>query len=299
MYHLARLIPAIERIPLPFTRDQLMLLMIAVNLIFLGLDTYLAHVANQALRPNEWIPILFGPIGGGLLLIAGLIALKQRLLAISIATLVLLASAVVGFLGAYLHLIRGILPTAPAGQQVTLNLLVWAPPILAPLMFAIVGILGLSAAWPETPADSGRLKLWRDRYLQLPYSKTQAYFYIVSMASLAALISSVLDHGRHNFENPWVWLPVVVGVFATVVAAGMGYIDQPSHFDLWVYVAAMVLLIVLGLIGLGLHIQADLTASGSFVLERFLRGAPVLAPMLFADVGALGLLVLLDPNEEV
>jgi len=33
--------------------------------------------------------------------------------------------------------------------------------------------------------------------------------------------------------------------------------------------------------------------------ERFLRGAPFLAPMLFANMGTLGLIALLDPREDL
>jgi hypothetical protein len=33
------------------------------------------------------------------------------------------------------------------------------------------------------------------------------------------------------------------------------------------------------------------------VPERFLRGAPIMAPMLFANMGLIGLIVLLDPLE--
>jgi hypothetical protein len=31
--------------------------------------------------------------------------------------------------------------------------------------------------------------------------------------------------------------------------------------------------------------------------ERFIRGAPILAPLLFADIASLGIVVLLDPDE--
>jgi hypothetical protein len=41
----------------------------------------------------------------------------------------------------------------------------------------------------------------------------------------------------------------------------------------------------------------DLTAAGAFVVERFIRGAPFLAPLLFANMGSLGLFVLLGPDE--
>lgn len=59
----------------------------------------------------------------------------------------------------------------------------------------------------------------------------------------------------------------------------------------------MVLLILVGVIGFLLHIQTDLTAQRAIVPERFLRGAPFLAPMLFANMGLVGLITLLDPVE--
>lgn len=59
----------------------------------------------------------------------------------------------------------------------------------------------------------------------------------------------------------------------------------------------MILLILVGVIGLVLHINENLIAQGTIVIERFLRGSPFLAPMLFANMGALGLIVLLDPEE--
>lgn len=300
MYHLATVFPPAYRIRrLPLSRDQLVLLMIAINQIFLGIDTYLAHSANLTIRPNEWIPILFGPAAGALLLLAGLIALRRRSLATVIATLTLLASIIVGLLGAYLHLQRGLLPSAPPGQRISIDLLVWAPPILGPLIFSLVGILGISAAWIEDPPDSGSLILLGGRRIQLPYPKTQAYFYIVSMAALATVISSVLDHARLNFTDPWLWLPAVAGIFGTVAAAMLGAIDRPTRPDLITYTAAMLLLIVVGMIGAVLHVKADLIAQGTIVLERFLRGAPVLAPLLFSNVGLLGLIVLLDPTEPI
>jgi hypothetical protein len=298
MYYLARLFPSLEKVRLPLSRDQVMLLMAATNEIFLGIDIYLAHSISGTIVPNEWIPIIFGPVAGILLLLAGLLALRNRPLATVFATLVFISSIGVGLLGAYFHIIRAILPNAPAGERVTVNLLVWAPPVLGPLTFSLVGLIGISAAWVEHPPDSGVLDLLRGLRLRLPYSKTQAYLFMVGMGSLATVISSVLDHARTNFENPWLWLPTMVGVFATVVAVALGAVDRPGRGDLITYVAAMVVMILVGLLGSILHINENLTAQGTIMGERFLAGAPFLAPMLFADMGALGLIALLDPREK-
>lgn len=297
MYHLATIFPPVRRVGrLPLSRDQLMLLMAAINQLFLALDIYLAHGLNGQIRTNEWIPIIFGVIAGVLLLLAGILAFRNRPLATIIANLVFVASIIIGILGIYFHIARTTVPGSPLSSQ-TVNLLIWAPPVLGPFVFALVGVLGISAAWVEEPSDSGRLRLLGNRHIQMPYSKTRAYFFIVSIGVLVTLISSVLDHARLNFENRWVWLPIMAGIFATIAAFALGVIRQASRGDLVIYMAAMILLILVGIIGFVLHLNSNLVAQGTIVVERFLRGSPTLAPLLFANMGGLGLLVLLEPGE--
>lgn len=59
----------------------------------------------------------------------------------------------------------------------------------------------------------------------------------------------------------------------------------------------MLLLILVGVIGALLHVLTNLTSGGVIVTERFIRGAPFLAPLLFANMGALGLISILDPQK--
>jgi len=298
MDYLSTAFPAIRLIRrLPLTRDQLMLLMAAVNEVFLGVDIYLAHSISGTITAREWIPIIFGPSAGALLLLAGLISLRRRTAASILATVVLLSSMGVGFLGAYFHLVRAILPTAPLGERVSVALLVWAPPILGPLTFTLVGLLGISAAWIEDPLDSGVLRLPGNLRLDLPYSKTRALLFMVGLGTMATLVSSVLDHARTGFENPWLWVPTAAGTFGSIVAVGLGAIERPRRADILVFAGTMALLMLVGVTGAVLHILRNLTAEGAIVGERFLRGAPFLAPLLFANMGALGLIALVKPGE--
>jgi hypothetical protein len=298
MYPLEVLFPRLRDIRIPVTRDQAMLGMAALTLIILGGETYLSHLISGTIVPYEWIPIIFGPIAGIFLLAAGLLAVRNRALATLIASIVFVLSIAVGVLGAFFHTIRAILPYAAPGDQVSIPLLVWAPPILGPLTFSLVGLIGLSAAWIEHPPNSGTLILLGDRKLKLPYSETRAYFFITSLAALATMISSVLDHARTDFTNPWLWVPTAVGVFAVAVAFFLGTLEKPSRADLFTYLTAMTLLIIVGVVGLILHVNQNLTTQGVIVGERFIRGAPFLAPLLFTTIGAIGLIALMNPREK-
>lgn len=298
MSHLNEALPLTRRWPAPLSRDQLMLLLASVNQLFLGLDTWLAHSISGTIRPWEWTPIVFGPVAGLLLLAAGLIALRWRGPAMGIAFATLLASVAVGLAGSYLHAMRAVLPAAPLGEQVAISLLVWAPPVLAPMVFALVGVLGMSAAWIERPPDSGRLALPGDFYLPMPFSKTRGYYLLVGLGILASLVTSVLDHARTGFASGWVWLALAVATFGAVAALALGLTARPSVADLRVYVAAMGLLMVVGAVGAILHVEANLVGESVVVLERFIRGAPFLAPLLFADMGLLGLIAMMAPHEQ-
>lgn len=281
---------------MPQTRDQLMLAMVALNELFLGLEIYLAHGANGTIIPGEWLPIYYGLSSGILLTLAGLLATRHRTAASVIATATLVGSAMIGFLGVYFHLARAVLPAAPAGERLTLNLLVWAPPALGPLAYSLAGLLGISAAWDESPPTSGRLVIYKEHAIRLPYSKTRAYIFTVGMGTLSALVSSVLDHARTGFEGAWLWYAAAIGVFGTVVPVAYAAIDRPSRIDSFTYIVAMFFLIGTGVLGSFLHVRSDLVFEHIVVLERFLRGAPPLAPLLFSNLGMLGLIALLDPE---
>ncbi|HBG74404.1 MAG: hypothetical protein A2X25_13885 [Chloroflexi bacterium GWB2_49_20] len=297
MYHLEMAVPAIKRLRIPFSRDQLMLLMVAFNELMLSVEIYVAHSTSGTITSKEWIPIIFGPIAAAILGLAGLISLRKRVLAMTLAIPTLFASLLVGLLGVYFHFVRAVLPYAPFGQQANVPLFIWAPPILAPLTFALVAAIGLMAIWVENPVDSGNLVLFKGMRARLPFSKTRGYYFFVSLGLLATLISSVLDHARTNFSNPWLWVPTAAGIFGTVIALLMGVFEKPSPRDIRVYIGILTLIILVGVTGVVLHLLTNLTSAGVFVGERFMRGAPILAPLLFADLAGFGLIVSLDPDE--
>ncbi len=293
---LAEALPHVGQTRFWLSRDQWFLLLAALNQVFIALDAYLAHSISGALKPNEWIPVVFGVIAGVGLLASGWVARRNRPLASALATIILVFSVAVGLLGVAFHLNRTALDSGLVSLEAVTSL-IWAPPVVGPLFFVLIGVLGISAAWVEAPPDSGALTLIGSRKVQMPYSKTRAYMLITAIFIIATLIGSVLDHARIRFEDPWVWLPVSAGLFGFATCMFLGAIKTPSRGDIVVHLTAMLMLLLVGVIGLLLHAEASLTAEGRIVLERFLRGSPLMAPLLFCNVGLMGLLALLDPAE--
>jgi hypothetical protein len=82
------------------------------------------------------------------------------------------------------------------------------------------------------------------------------------------------------------------------VAVSLAWVREMRRSDLLIFCLSMFLLTVVGATGLALHVDANLKAQGTIVGERFLHGAPFLAPLLYANMGMLGLITLLDPSEE-
>jgi hypothetical protein len=297
MYLAAEIVPAVRRVRVPVSRDQAMMLLLAVMQIGMGIEAFTGHEMSGTIVPNEWIPIVYGPLAGLVLIAAGLLARRHALTGRLVAAGVFVTSIGVGLLGAFFHMRRATAWAAPPGQRFSLDLLIWAPPVIAPLMFALIGVLGLSSVWAEEPAGSGVLRLWGEHRLRLPLSKTRAFFLWVGLAMLATVVSSVLDHARAQFQNPWLWVPTMVGIFGTAVTMALGAIRVPRRSDLITYAIALGLMVLIGPVGAWLHVRNDLTAGGVVVMERLLRGAPVMAPLLFSNMGLLGAIVLLDPRE--
>ena len=117
------------------------------------------------------------------------------------------------------------------------------------------------------------------------------------MGTLAALVSSVLDHARTGFDGAWLWYAAAIGVFGTVVPVAYAAMDKPSRMDTFTYIAAMLLPHPDRCVGrLPACPRPTWFLNSTVVIERFLRGAPPLAPLLFSNMGMLGLLALLDPE---
>jgi hypothetical protein len=131
----------------------------------------------------------------------------------------------------------------------------------------------------------------------MPLPKERAYLLLVAIGIAIAVVSATLDHGHAGLRDPWMWVAAAAGVFAAAAVLLYALEAAPGPEARVAAVVALAALGATGLLGEAFHLAADLAlGEGRFVAEKFIRGAPVLAPLLYAYMAALGLIALLLPD---
>ena len=292
-------IPGIGEFKLPLDRNDLLLIFVAFNQIALGLESYLAHLISGGIKPLESVPVVFGPAAGILLL--GVMYLRMAKQKATLSSLLIIgvaaASVVVGVVGSAFHWDRALTPGVLPGDRVQWDWLIFAPPALAPLSFAGIGLMTIIAALRDTKPETGKLELPGVLSFRTPFTQTQQLLWLVALGLLAATISAFLDHGRTEFENIFVWTPVILGLLGTVITVLLAVYEKPTRGDYFTFFWVMMLMIGVGVLGLGLHVNTNLAeGSGKIVFDRFIHGAPILAPLLFSNMGLLGIITMIGAD---
>lgn len=290
-------IPGIGVFKLPLNRNDLMLMLVGFNMIAVGAETYLAHLVSGHIKPAEAIPIVLGPIAGLIVFFALYLRVVRK--SMTTSTLIIIGAAsisiIVGVLGAAFHSDRALAPEYLPGSRIRWDWLIYAPPIAAPLAFCGVGLMAIIAALEDTKPESGQLTLPGVLTFKTPLTQTTQLLWLVAGGLYASTLSAFLDHGRTQFEDIFVWIPVVLGLFGAIVTTLLAIYQQRTSTDFFIFFWVMMLMVLVGVFGVGLHINADLPeggAEGGIVTERFIRRAPVMAPMLFANMGLLGIITM-------
>ncbi len=232
------------------------------NLAFLGADIALAHAENHYARSEEWIPIVFSAAATLLFLPALWPKLRERtrVVALVVGGLAIL----VGVAGMLYHL------SSVFFEEQTLRNLVYAAPFVAPLAYVGVGLLSiLTRLEPE--------RGWSEWVLLLALG-----------GFVGNLGLSLLDHAQNGFASRAEWIAVGSAAFAVsfLLVALVRPRDRTMERALLGVLAAQV---AVGVLGFVLHLIGDAHRPGVW-MDRLLHGAPLFAPLLFADLALLAAL---------
>jgi hypothetical protein len=243
---------------------------VAANLGFLSVDVYVAHSENEFRASAEWVPIGFSVIAS-LALLPGLFSDRwRRGAARGAGAVVGVASLGIGLAGMVFHLESSFF------ELETLKSLVYTAPFAAPLAYMGLGLL-----------------LLLDR-LEEPDSIVWAqWVLLLALGGMCGnLVLALADHAQNGFFSTLEWVPVIAAAFgvsflATALAA-------PTRRVLRLCLALQGVEALVGVAGFGLHLASNLHGPESSMWKQMVFGAPVLAPLLFADLAILAALGLIQ-----
>ncbi len=277
----------------------------AFSAIVSGYEAYSQHLRGAFSNRWMWTPVwLTVPVV--LSAFGAVFSRASARVLLPVASLVSLLDGVVGFA---LHL-RGI-DRMPGGTKVGQYNIVMGPPIFAPLLLSIVGVLGLLASmlrpeiWPPSRVEEEesplRIMLTPTRHarevmlggdvesavahgrFQKGMALTSAFFAILAGGE------AYFGHMRGSFNQRLMWLPV--WVTPPMVAAGVGTLWSRTVAKTILPVASLVNFFV-GLLGFFLHLRGIKRMPGGFSNLEFnsTMGPPLFVPLLFTSVGLMGLI---------
>ena len=258
-----------RRIPSPRTVVELFA---AGNLAFLAVDVYVAHSVNEFERAQEWIPVALS-IAAPLLLAVGWILRRDRLAGLIVGW----ASVAVGVAGMLFHL------QSHFFEEQTIRNLVYTAPFVAPLAYAGVGLLLILNRMVEVPASAGTGPAEAD---PSTLEWAQWVVFLALGGFIGNFVLSLADHAQNGFFNRGEWIPVAASAMA--VAFLLMVVIRPLdplllRCTAWLLAAEA----LTGILGFALHVRANMARPGEDVWTRFLYGAPVFAPLLFANLALL------------
>jgi hypothetical protein len=305
--------------------QQSLALITAFASLLSGWEVATEHYRGSYNQRLMYSPVLLTPF----LMIAALWGALSRRTARTILPLVSLVTMLDGFIGFFWH-VRGV-ARKPGGWRIPLFTVTMGPPVLAPLLFALSGYLGLLASFlrredaPRQPKATGashlgtRLGSIRQRLLPrslsregstLEHEVREGHFqrHLAASAAIAGICSgfeALYSHYRNNFAYKVQWTPIVLTPL--LAFAGLGTIWSRRMGRTLLPVVSL-LAIFNGSIGAFYHVRAQWRRPGGIkflvvnprqgIPYRLTYGPPPFAPLLFAASGFLGLLASLMRREK-
>ena len=239
---------------------------VIVNLAFLSLDIYLAHSTNQFERQAEYLPLWFSLAAPPLLLVGLVLAERFNYTAVwrDVGYLIGWCAIAMGLIGVVLHL------DSRFFHERTIKSLVYAAPFAAPLAYTGLGLL-----------------LVMNRMVNRKSEEWPRWVLLLGLGGVAGnFIFSLTDHAQNGFFYWTEWIPVVssavtVGFLLTI------FITPVTRRFLGLCAVILAVQAAVGLLGFALHTIANLHKPSPDTFDRFVFGAPTLAPMLFPNLTLL------------
>ena len=275
-----------------------------------GCEAYVQHLRGAFDHWLMWTPVGLAPA----VVVSAAAAVVSERAARLLLPLVSLVALVDGLVGFVYHL-RGI-RRLPGGFKLGQYNVVMGPPVFAPLLVGMVGVLGTIAAFlrrerrpnrlleavaaPQVAAAAVGASLRPLRRTEVEMAEGRFQQGLAVLAAVFAVLSggeAYFEHLRGSFNRRLMWTPV--WITPPMVAAGLGA-ARSRRVAVRVLPLVSVVTFLDGMLGFLLHLQGIERMPGGSTTLRFdlMLGPPLFAPLLFCAVGLLGMIASVLRREE-
>lgn len=112
----------------------------------------------------------------------------------------------------------------------------------------------------------------------------------VAIAFIAIWAQVTLSHYRQNFHHKSMWAPVIAAPLFSLT--GLALTMVRSDWLVMLFTGLMWIGVVIGSVGFYFHFHGVGVRVGGWTMRNFLMGPPVILPVLFIAMSALGLLTM-------
>ncbi len=280
-------------------------LIAAFSSLLSGLEVTYEHYIGSYSQRIMYTPVILSLA----LFIAGVWGTFNRWVARILLPIVSLLTMIDGIVGFIFH-VRGI-QRKPGGWRIPIVNIVMGPPLLAPILFATSGFLGLIASMLRREDDPQHrlfpgLPRPRPAWLSwLPHKITREGIIIeqdvregrfqramgvaTAISAFCSGLESLYSHYKNDFTFRIEWTPILLT--PAVMIAGIGTVWSRTIARTLLPVTSALALLN-GMIGFFYHARGVLRRPGGIKHSWYniMYGPPIFAPLLFAATGFLGLL---------
>lgn len=289
-------------------------LLTAVSGLFTGIEVLYEHLRGSYNQRIMYTPLILSFV----LFVAGIWGACSRWAARVVLRVVSLLTLIDGIVGFYYH-IRGV-QRKPGGWRIPIFNIIMGPPVFAPLLFSSIGVLGVVASFlrretaprmPLTLQMPRRTSVW-SRWLPQRVARESIIFeqnvrtgrfqrmfaVLTAFSAFFSGIEALYSHYKNNFSYRIQWSPIIMTPLLMI--AGFGAIWSRTIARIFLPITSA-LAVLNGLIGFFYHARGVSRRSGGFkkLLYNIMYGPPILAPLLFAASGCIGLLTSFLRREHV
>ena len=244
-------------------------LFVTTNLAILAADIYIAHSVNHFQKGAEYIPLYFSIGAPVVLAVVILLRWIGRFEAPwrDVGYMIGWLSILVGLGGVLYHL------ESRFFLDRTLKSLTYAAPFAAPLAYTGLGFLLLTNRMVN--ARSAEWARW--------------VIFLALGGFFGNFVLSLTDHASNGFFARTEWMPVISSALATGFLLVPLVLTVTRRF-LDVCLIVMLTQALVGILGFGFHVQANLVGPGHDLFDKLVNGAPPMAPLLFPNLVGLALI---------